>query len=176
MMAGSDLPDAIYMYARPGSASTLAAASGVPQFLQAKCEDLTPYLAGDAAKDYPYLAAIPTVAWKNAGCAFQGHLYMLPLERYVAGQALFKNVNIYDAEIGKDYVPKNAEDLKKVYQQLNRPSEGRFATASYQNQAFYIAFYSAMHGAPMRLIVRRTSARNHSSTRSTPRSPAAPSA
>src|SRR5919201_2883053 len=43
IMAGSDLPDVMYMYARPGSASTLAAASGVPQFLQAKCEDLTPY-------------------------------------------------------------------------------------------------------------------------------------
>src|SRR5205823_7056443 len=49
IMAGSDLPDMMYMYARPGSASTLAAASGIPQFLQAKREDLTPYLAGHAA-------------------------------------------------------------------------------------------------------------------------------
>src|SRR6202022_3249933 len=64
------------------------------------------------------------------------------------GQALFKNVSIYDAEIGKDYVPKNAEDLQKVYLQLNHPQENRYATASYQNQAFSINFYSAMFGAP----------------------------
>src|SRR5262249_44625992 len=32
--------------------------------------------------------------------------------------------------------------------QLNRPQEGRYATASYQNQAFFINFYSAMFGAP----------------------------
>jgi putative aldouronate transport system substrate-binding protein len=75
VMAGSDLPDMIYMYAQPGSSSTLAAAAGIPQFLQSQAADLTPYLAGDAAKDYPFLAAIPTPAWKNAGCAYQGHLH-----------------------------------------------------------------------------------------------------
>lgn len=40
----------------------------------------------------------------------------VPLQRSVAGQTLFKNVGVHDAEIGKDYVPRNREDLKKVYQ------------------------------------------------------------
>jgi putative aldouronate transport system substrate-binding protein len=148
VMAGDDLPDLMLF---PGGLNVTLGQTGtanLPQFLQSKCADLTPYLAGDAIKDFPNLAAIPTFAWQNAGCAVQGHLYMLPLERYVAGQALFKNVSLYDAEIGKDYVPKNADDLKKVYLQLNRPQEGRFATASFQNQAFFIGFYSAMFGAP----------------------------
>src|SRR5205823_2361523 len=52
-MAGSDLPDVLYIYARAGSSSTLAAATGMPQFLQSQAGDLTPYLAGDAAKEYP---------------------------------------------------------------------------------------------------------------------------
>jgi putative aldouronate transport system substrate-binding protein len=148
VMAGDDLPDVMLF---PGGLNVTITQSGtanLPQFLQTKCSDLTPYLSGDAIKDYPFLAAIPTFAWQNSGCAFGGKLYMLPLQRYVAGQALFKNVSIYDAEVGKDYVPKNADDLKKVFLQLNHPQSNRYATASYQNQAFSINFYSAMHGAP----------------------------
>ena len=151
VMAGDDLPDIMLF---PGGLNVAVGGGGnggtanLPNFLQSKCADLTPYLAGDAIKDYPFLAAIPTFAWKNSGSAFNGKLFMIPLERYVAGQALFKNAEIYDAEIGKDYVPTNADDLKRVFQQLNRPQEDRYATASFQNQGFFITFYSAMFGAP----------------------------
>ncbi|HEV7662610.1 MAG TPA: hypothetical protein VGQ62_03675, partial [Chloroflexota bacterium] len=140
VMAGGDLPDVMLF---PGGLNVTVQQSGtanLPQFLQTRCADLSPYLSGDAVKDYPFLAAIPTFAWQNSGCAFNGHLYMLPLQRYVAGQALFKNTTYYDAEIGKDYVPKDAADLKKVFQQLHRPQEDRYATASYQNQAMFIQF------------------------------------
>src|SRR5712692_7811594 len=147
-MAGDDLPDVMLF---PGGLNVTIAQSGtanLPQFLQSKCADLTPYLSGDAIKDYPFLAAIPTFAWQNAGCAFAGHLYMLPLQRYVAGRAFFKNTTYYDAEIGKDYVPKDAADLKRVFQQLNRPQEDRYATAAYQNTGLHILVYAAMFGAP----------------------------
>ena len=88
-MAGDDLPDVMLF---PGGLNVTISQSGtanLPQFLQTKCADLN-----------PYLAAIPTFAWQNAGCAFGGHLYLLPLERYVAGRALFKSTTYYDAEIG----------------------------------------------------------------------------
>jgi len=61
-MAGNDLPDLMLF---PGGLNVTLAQSGtanLPQFLQDKCADLTPYLAGDAIKDYPFLAAIPTFA------------------------------------------------------------------------------------------------------------------
>ena len=78
-MAGDDLPDIILF---TGWSERHARAAGHRQsarsFLQQKCADLTPYLAGDAVKDYPYLANIPTYAWQNSGSAFQGKLYMLP--------------------------------------------------------------------------------------------------
>jgi putative aldouronate transport system substrate-binding protein len=148
-MAGDDLPDIIHF---PGGLNVTLGTAGtanLPQFLKTRSADLSPYLAGDAIKDYPYLAAIPTYAWVNSESAFEGGLYMLPVQRYQAGTALFKNVSIYNQEIGADYVPKNAEDLKKVYLQLNRPNEGRYATASYQGQAFFMdRFYSALFGAP----------------------------
>ena len=148
VMAGSDLPDMIYMYARPGSSSTLAAASGVPQFLQAQAADLTPYLGGDAAKDYPYLAAIPTVTWKNAGCAFQGKLYMVPIHRYLPGQMLVKNTAVWDKELGTDYVPKNADDFKRVLQALTKPSQDFYGIGAGQDWVGYVPTMSAYFGAP----------------------------
>jgi MFS family permease len=71
---GDDLPDIIHF---PGGLNAFVGAAGtanLPQFLQTRSADLTPYLAGDAIKDYPFLAAIPTYAWANSGSAVEGHL------------------------------------------------------------------------------------------------------
>jgi putative aldouronate transport system substrate-binding protein len=142
LMAGGDFPDVIA--AMPGI-------NGVPNlaaFLQAQCADLTPYLGGDAVKDYPNLAAIPTYAWKNSGCAINGSLYMLPLQRSAPGLVLLRNASIYDKIIGPDYTPKNADDFKRVAQQLTSPQEGRYALGSYQGQALFADNYSSLFGAP----------------------------
>src|SRR5919197_3017603 len=148
VMAGSDLPDMLYIYARAGSSTTLAAATGLPQFLQSKAADLTPYLAGDAAKDYPNLAAIPTQAWKNAGCAYQGHLHMVPLHRYLPGQMFVKNVPAWDRELGPDYVPKNAEDFKRVLQALTKPQQDFYGIGAAQDSMLWVPTFSSIFGAP----------------------------
>jgi len=148
VMAGSDLPDILYVYARAGSSSTLAAATGMPQFLQSQAADLTPYLSGDAAKEYPNLAAIPTQAWKQAGCAYQGHLYMVPLHRYLAGQMFVKNVNAWDAELGKDYVPKNAEDFKRALLALTKPQQGFYGIAAAQDSIMHMSTFGSIFGVP----------------------------
>jgi putative aldouronate transport system substrate-binding protein len=148
IMAGNDLPDMVYMYARPGAASTLAAATGTPQFLQAKAADLTPFLAGDAAKDYPNLAAIPTTAWKNGGCAYQGRLYMVPIHRYLPGQMLVKNSSVWDKEIGPDYVPKSADDFKRILQTLTRPGQEFYGIGAAQDTVMLVPTISASFGAP----------------------------
>jgi putative aldouronate transport system substrate-binding protein len=148
MMAGNDVSDLFYLYARPGSPSTLAAAAGLPQFLQSQAADLTPYLGGDAAKDYPNLAAIPTQTWKNAGSAYQGKLYLIPIHRYLAGQMFIKNVPAWDAELGKDYVPKNADDFKRCLQALTKPQQGFYGIVAAQDSAMHVGIASAMFGAP----------------------------
>ena len=145
VMAGSDLPDVMLI---PGGGATGTSVQNLTAFLGAQGADLTPFLAGDAARDYPNLAAIPTFAWKNSGCVRNGKLYMLPIERYYPGSMLLKNSAVYDQEIGKDYVPKNADDFKRVLQQLNKPSQNIWAMGSYINQMYYIYFYAAMFGAP----------------------------
>ena len=148
VMAGSDIPDMIYLYARAGASSTLAAATGLPQFLQQKAADLTPYLAGDAARDYPNLAAIPTAAWKNAGCAYQGHLYLIPIHRYLPGNMFVKNVGAWDAAVGENYVPKNADDFKRVLQALTRPSQGFYGIVAAQDSVMHLLTFGPMFGAP----------------------------
>ena len=55
MMAGGDLPDLFYL------GNNLATAN-IPRFLQSAYADLTPYVSGDAVKEYPNLAAFPDLS------------------------------------------------------------------------------------------------------------------
>jgi len=139
MMAGNDLTDFILITLQAQNSSA---------FLKARGADLTPYLAGDAIKEYPNLAAIPTYSWKNAGCVRDGKLYMVPISRYQPGNMLLKNIDVYDAEIGKDYVPKDAADFKRVLQALTKPQQNRYGMGPIDNRLDMIQYVAAMHGAP----------------------------
>lgn len=55
--AGSDLPDII------AAAIFSTTMPKIGDFLNSACADLTPYLSGDAIKDYPNLANLPSTAW-----------------------------------------------------------------------------------------------------------------
>jgi putative aldouronate transport system substrate-binding protein len=133
-------------------------APNLPDFFKSKCADLTPYLAGDAAKDYPYLAAIPSAAWRNSESAVDGQLFLVPIhrprysvsERYPYGGNLFVNTDIYDAEIGAKYIPKDAADFKRVLQQLNRPQENRWAIGKVgtAGTVFGLGTFAEMFDAP----------------------------
>jgi putative aldouronate transport system substrate-binding protein len=130
-------------------------APNLPAFFKAKCADLTPYLAGDAAKEYPYLAAIPTFAWKNSVASIDGALYLIPIQRHLPtfpgnGGYFFVNSDMWDKDIGADTVPKNAEDFKKILQTLNKPGENRAAVGNNGADKFLFGLlnYAAMFGAP----------------------------
>ena len=151
-MASDDLPDIMHIY------FGYTVAPNLPQFFKSKCADLTPYLAGDAAKEYPYLAAIPTAAWKNSASAIDGQLFLTPIhrplysvaERYPYGGNLFKNIDMYDSEIGANYVPKDAADFKRILQTLNRPNENRWAIGKVGTAGtlFGLGTFAEMFAAP----------------------------
>src|SRR5579859_3221892 len=71
-IAGGDLPDTLYN-------SPMKYIPNLPSFLQAQCADLTPYLGGDAVKDFPNLANIPSPCW--AETVFNGSIYAVPVPR-----------------------------------------------------------------------------------------------
>jgi putative aldouronate transport system substrate-binding protein len=151
-LASDDLPDIMHIY------FGYSVAPNLPQFFKSKCADLTPYLSGDAAKDYPYLAAIPSAAWKNSTSAIDGQLFLVPIhrpmysvsERYPYGGNLFRNTDMYDTEIGQDYVPKDADDLMRILKTLNRPQENRWAIGKpgTAGTIFGLGTYAEMFGAP----------------------------
>ncbi len=58
ILASGDMPDMLFL---PNGQQV----AGFPAFLDAKCADLTPFLSGDAVKDYPNLAAHPTSVEDN---------------------------------------------------------------------------------------------------------------
>jgi putative aldouronate transport system substrate-binding protein len=57
VLAGGDLPDII------AAAIFSTTMPNIGDFLSSACADLTPYLSGDAVKDYPNLANLPSAAW-----------------------------------------------------------------------------------------------------------------
>ena len=67
------------------------ATPNISQILQTQAADLSPYLSGDAVKDYPNLAAIPTFSWKNCGLGPKRAPDMIPIHRYAPGYTLYRN-------------------------------------------------------------------------------------
>ncbi len=150
-MTSDDLPD--IMHIRFGY--TLA--PNLPDFFKAKCADLTPYLSGDAAKDYPWLAAIPTAAWKNSISAVNGALYLIPVHRPMFsigpdGGNLFRNIDLWDTDLGQGYVPKDAADFKRALQALTKPQQNQWGIGSWGTggQLFGIGIFAQLFGAPNR--------------------------
>ncbi|WP_299537132.1 extracellular solute-binding protein [uncultured Streptomyces sp.] len=110
LVAGGDLPDII------------AASSYLPnptELIAAKCQDLTEFLSGDAVKEYPNIAAIPTYAWKAAD-RIDGRLYRFPVERPRIGQTIAANVErlksagVWVPEIGALTVDEYAKGLQQI--------------------------------------------------------------
>ncbi|MCX0247334.1 extracellular solute-binding protein [Streptomyces drozdowiczii] len=119
MVASDSLPD-LFMYPESGGVDNKAA------FLQAKCADLTPHLAGDAIKDYPNLAAIPKGAWQ--GAIFGGKLYGIPIARTgTAGAGVYRH-DLFE-EVGVTSLDQitDLDRFVEVCKELTRPKEDRYA-------------------------------------------------
>ena len=144
LIAGDDLPDIIHMN------SGWAGAPNLPQFAEVKCADLTPYLSGDAIKEYPNLAAIPTTAWKHT--VYNAKILAIPIHRPAVTSLLFRNKTVWDQEIGSDVLPNTADDFKRMLIQMTRPDQQRWGYGAYvapvTGVALDIATFSRLFGAP----------------------------
>jgi putative aldouronate transport system substrate-binding protein len=124
-IAGGDLPDTLYN-------NPTNYISNLPSFLQAQCADLTPYIGGDAVKDYPNLANIPTPCW--AETVFNGAIYAVPVPRAPFLNAFLVRQDLIDqAQVD---APKSADDFKKYLMAVTRPQQNQFGLAAATPPAF----------------------------------------
>ncbi|NUP40251.1 MAG: extracellular solute-binding protein [Streptomyces sp.] len=113
------------------------------QFVQARAEDLTPHLSGDAVKAYPNLAGIPAQAWHDMG-RIGGRIYGIPLERPVPGSTLWLNQGMFTAAGMHDGW--TSDDFLAV---AKKATHGKtFALGSAKGSDFNLNVHSAAHNAP----------------------------
>ena len=118
-IAGGDLPDTIY---NPPQKYL----PNLPSFVQSQCADLTPYLSGDAIKDYPNLANIPSPCW--AETVLNGAIYGVPVPRAPFLNAFLVRQDLVD-QAGLQ-LPTSADDFKKFLVTLTHAQQNQFGLAS----------------------------------------------
>ena len=118
-IAGGDLPDTLYN-------SPQKYIPNLPTFLQAQCADLTPFIGGDAVKDYPNLANIPTPCWAEA--VVNGSIYAVPVPRAPFLNAFLVRQDLVDqAGVG---APTTADEFKKFLTAVTNQQKNNFGLAA----------------------------------------------
>jgi putative aldouronate transport system substrate-binding protein len=133
LIAGNDLPDLIY--------NVQANVPAAPDFMKQSLMDLTPYLGGDAIKDYPNLANFPTTAWK--GTIFNNAIYAVPVPRAPFGYTMQYRQDLLD-QMGLP-LPQNGDDLKKILVSYTHPDKKQWGWGVLPSTAFALN-YSASSG------------------------------
>lgn len=139
IIAGDDLPDILYI--APGTV-----VQSLPQFLQAKCADLTPYLSGDAVKDYPNLANFPTLAWQSV--VFNKALYGVPAPYPLFLWVHWVHQELLDADGLQQ--PRNLDEYRALLKRYTRPQDNLYGLATENTNGYGITngFFTAMFGLP----------------------------
>jgi putative aldouronate transport system substrate-binding protein len=115
VIAGGDLPDILYI-------ATNAVIPEYPVFLKSRMADLTPYLSGDAIKDYPNLANFPTLAWKQV--VVNNAIYGVPVPYPLYLWTHWVQQNLLDAEgLAR---PRTSDEYKQLAQHFTRPDQNLY--------------------------------------------------
>ena len=100
-----------------------------PEFLESQCADLTPYLAGDAIKDYPNLANLPSFAWPTM--VFNGKIFAVPrVKGGLAGPngtSLIVQGKAFDQAGFGSLTFANVDEFTRALKTMVDPSKGVYA-------------------------------------------------
>ncbi|MFE9058378.1 extracellular solute-binding protein [Streptomyces mutabilis] len=126
VLASSEVPDVVVV---PGWNMT----GKIPSAIIGKFADLGPYLSGDAVKEYPNLAAIPTDAWQRS--IFGGKLRGLPMpSSYVTGIVPLYRRDIFEKE-GYE-VPRSCDEFMALAKDATNAKAKRWACLDMKWTAF----------------------------------------
>ena len=126
--------------------NSAAGVGNLPGFLAAACADLTPYLSGDAVKDFPNLANLPAYVWHGPGGVYNGKIYGVPNARAINGNQLNVHQEVLDAA-GLGPI-RSVDDLKRAFQAVTRPNDGVFALGDHNSFAYSRYLAAQWFGAP----------------------------
>ncbi|MEU8221107.1 hypothetical protein [Kribbella sp. NPDC048915] len=99
----------------------------LPQFLEARAQDLTEYLSGDAILEYPFLANAPQASWR--GCVFAGGIRAVPIQRGVmSSNTLLVRQDILD-QLGVEIGAVTVDELVRVAKAVTDGRKNRWAFA-----------------------------------------------
>jgi putative aldouronate transport system substrate-binding protein len=143
-VAGGELPD-ITMIPIGGVIPDL------PTFLEAKVQDLTPFVSGDAVKDYPNLAAQPTIGWK--GMVYNNKIFAVPIASCQFYWGLWGHQEVLEAN-GLSW-PKTAAEFRQTMKTLTNPQTPKFGIGlevgnryAFGNTNVGGQLWPAIYGAP----------------------------
>ncbi|MEV4604274.1 extracellular solute-binding protein [Amycolatopsis sp. NPDC049253] len=132
-IAGSDLPDVMIIP---------SPVPDKPRLLSRVFEDLTPYLSGDAVKQFPFLANMQTASWKYTVSG--GGIYTVPQPRAQAGNMLFARSDIL-SEVGANPSPASYQEFLEVMKAVTDPTQHRWAFSAPLRMVLHLQM---MLGAP----------------------------
>jgi putative aldouronate transport system substrate-binding protein len=145
LLAGNDLPDIVATLVRQDIPLT-------PDMFAAKAADLTPYLSGDAIKDYPNLAALPSRSWK--GMVYDGKIYGVPTPTAQGQFFWWPLIHQELVDAAGTTQPKTTDDYKKLVVGLTRPQQNQYGILSQGGYQYSFdmntgnGWYPSMFGAP----------------------------
>ena len=126
VLASSEVPDVVVV---PGWNMT----GKIPSAIIGKFADLGPYLSGDAVKEYPNLAAIPTDAWQRS--IFGDKLRGLPMpSSYVTGIVPLYRRDVFEKE-GYE-VPRSCDEFMTLAKDATNARAKRWACLDMKWTAF----------------------------------------
>ncbi len=132
MMTSSDLPDLMLVTGGPR----------VRQFVAASCADLSEFIGGDAVKEYPNLANLPTSAWQSMGLV-GGRVMGIPIPRMIQPYVNHVNRDVLD-KIGADDTTWGADEFLKAMKDATSGSVHGFGASGFLG----VPFFAAAMGAP----------------------------
>lgn len=116
VLASNDLPDMMWVPPNQGIPN-------IGPMLEAKFQDLTKYLSGDAVLEYPNLAALKPDSWKTA--VVNGKIWGAPIPSTPFGQVYIGNRETW-AQVG-GFGAANAEEFLQKAKEITRPGEQKYA-------------------------------------------------
>lgn len=116
VLASDDLPDMMWVPPNQGIPN-------VGPMLEAKFQDLTEYLSGDAVLEYPNLAALKPDSWKTA--VVNGKIWGAPIPSTPFGQVMSGRRDIWEKVGGLNAA--SADEFMEKAKELTRPADRQYA-------------------------------------------------